>query len=69
MRPKAPRVGTRKPPIRPGMRTTIYRKRTLVAYEVDESGDEVVVNVLGVFQGGQDWESALRADLSDRNEG
>jgi toxin ParE1/3/4 len=41
------------------MRTTTYRKRTLVAYEVDESSGEVVVNVLGVFHGGQDWEATL----------
>ena len=35
----------------PGMRTTTYKKRTLVAYEVDESSGELVVNVLGVFHG------------------
>ena len=33
---------------------------SLIAYAVDESGDEVVVSVLGVFSGGQDWASALR---------
>ncbi len=54
--------------VRPGMRTTTYRKRTLVAYEVDESSDELVVNILGVFHGGQDWENALRVDLSDPEE-
>jgi len=27
--------------------------RTLVAYEVDESSGELVVNILGVFHGGQ----------------
>lgn len=42
------------------MRTTTFRKRTLVAYEVDEASDEVVVNILGVFPGGQNWEAALR---------
>lgn len=46
--------------VRPGMRTTTFWKRTVVAYAVDESEDEVVVSVLGVFSGGQDWESALR---------
>lgn len=34
-------------------------KRTLVAYEVDESSGELVVNILGVFHGGQDWAAAL----------
>ena len=42
------------------MRTTTFKKRTLIAYEVDESSGEHVVNVLGVFHGGQDWEAALR---------
>ena len=28
----------------------------LIAFEVDESSDELVVNLLGVFYGGQDWE-------------
>ena len=48
--------------VRPGMRTSTYKKKTLVAYEVDESAGELVVNILGVFHGGQDWESALRED-------
>ncbi len=36
------------------------RKQTLIAYDVVESSDELVVNIIGVFHGGQDWESALR---------
>jgi len=31
-------------------------------YEIDESSGDVVVNVLGVFHGGQDWEAALGED-------
>lgn len=42
------------------MRTTTFKKRTLIAYEVDESSGQLVVNILGVFHGGQDWEAALR---------
>ncbi len=38
---------------------------TLVAYEVDESFDELVVSILGVFHGGQDWEAALGEDEGD----
>lgn len=60
--PTFPYAGRARDDIRPGMRTTTYKKRTLVAYEVDESSAEVVVNVLGVFHGGQDWEAALSAD-------
>ena len=59
-----PFAGRGRDDIRLGMRTTTFRKRTLVAYEVAESSDELVVSILGVFHGGQDWESALR-DPSD----
>ncbi|MET0861098.1 MAG: type II toxin-antitoxin system RelE/ParE family toxin [Microbacterium sp.] len=55
-----PRAGRARDDVRPGMRTTTFRKRTLIAYVVDESSDELVVNILGVFHGGQDWEAALR---------
>ncbi len=40
------------------MRTTAFKKKTLIAYEVDESSGEPVLNALGVFHGGQDWEAA-----------
>lgn len=55
-----PRAGRARDDVRQGMRTTTFKKRTLIAYEVDESSGELVVNVLGVFHGGQDWEAALR---------
>ncbi len=35
------------------MRTSVFKKRTVVAHEVDESGGETVLNVLGIFHGGQ----------------
>lgn len=57
-----PRAGRARDDIRPGMRTSTYRKRTVIAYEVDESSGELVVNILGVFHGGQDWEAALREE-------
>lgn len=50
------------------MRTTTYKKRTLVAYEVDESSCEIVVNVVGVFPCGQNWEAGLSAG-DDSEEG
>ncbi len=55
-----PHAGRARDDIRPGMRTVTFKKRTLVAYEVDESSGEMVVNILGVFHGGQDWEAVLR---------
>ena len=44
------------------MRTTTFKKRTVIAYVVDESSGERVVTVLGVFHGGQDWTRTLNAD-------
>jgi toxin ParE1/3/4 len=65
-----PLAGRARDDVRPGMRTTTYRKRTLVVYDVDESSGEVVVNVLGVFHGGQDWEATLKEGqgVSDADE-
>jgi toxin ParE1/3/4 len=51
------------------MRTTTLRKRTLVAYEVDGSSDEVAVNILGLFHGGQNWEAALAEHHGDTEPG
>jgi toxin ParE1/3/4 len=64
-----PLAGRPRDDVRAGMRTTTFRKRTLVAYEVDESSGELVVNILGVFHGGLDWESALGEDQGDREAG
>ena len=55
--------------VRPGVRTTPFRKRTLVAYVIDESSGELVVNILGVFHGGQDWEASLAEEPRDRDVG
>ncbi len=42
--------------IRPGLRITHYRKRTVIAFEVN--ADQVAI--IGVFHGGQDYEAALQ---------
>ena len=57
-----PLAGRDRDDVRPGMRTTTFKRRTLIAYEVVESSGEVVVNILGVFHGGQNWEAALSED-------
>ena len=44
-----PPAGRSRHDVRPGMRTTSFNKRTLVAYEIDESSGELVVNILGLF--------------------
>ena len=64
-----PLAGRARPDVRPGMRTITFKKRTLIAYEVDESSGELVVNVLGVFHGGQDWEAALGGAPGDPEAG
>lgn len=52
-----PHRGTPRDDIRPGLRVTNYRKRTIIAYDVD--GD--TVSIIGVFHGGQDFEVAVQA--------
>jgi toxin ParE1/3/4 len=51
------------------MRTTTFKNRTLVAYEADESFGELVVNMLGVFHGGEDCEAALGEDQTEPEAG
>jgi toxin ParE1/3/4 len=53
-----PHAGRARDDVRTGMRTTTYKRRTLVAYEIDESSEELVVNILGIFTSGQNWEYA-----------
>lgn len=60
-----PLAGRARDDVRPGIRTITFKKRTLVAYEVSESSGDLVVNILGVFHGGQDWEAALGEDQGD----
>ena len=53
-----PQRGTRRDDIRPGLRITHYKRRAIIAFAVD--GERVLI--LGVFYGGQDYESALRGE-------
>lgn len=62
-----PLAGRARDDVRPGMRTTTFKKRTLIAYEVDHASDELVVNVLGVFHGGQNWEATLRVEPANES--
>lgn len=52
-----PHRGQAREDLRPGLRTVSYRKRTVIAFSVDE--DTRYVTILGVFYGGQDYESSL----------
>ncbi len=54
-----PHRGTKRDDLRPGLRIVPFRKRTAIAFEIDES--ERTVAILRVFYGGQDYEAAMRA--------
>ena len=55
-----PMRGVPREDIRPGLRVTHHKGRTLIAYAVDEGAR--TVSVLGIFYGGQDYEAALSVD-------
>lgn len=52
-----PLRGVSREDIRPGLRVTHHRGRTVIAYAVDQ--DSRMVSILGVLYGGQDLERAL----------
>jgi len=56
-----PLRGTPRDDIRPGLRITHYRKRAVIAFAVAAER----VSILGIFYGGQDFETALQFELDD----
>jgi toxin ParE1/3/4 len=54
-----PLRATRRDDIRPGLRVTNYKKRAVIAFSVDDE----IVSILGIFYGGQDYETILSDDL------
>jgi len=55
-----PLRGVPREDIRPGLRVTHHKGRTLIAYAVDEGAR--IVSIVGVLYGGQDFENALSVD-------
>ncbi len=53
-----PHRGTKRDDVRPGLRITNYKKRTVIAFTVDPDQ----VSIIGVFYGGQDYEAVLYED-------
>jgi plasmid stabilization system protein ParE len=53
-----PHRGTMRDDVRPGLRITNYRKRAVIAFDVDAEQ----VSIIGVFYGGQDYETILQDD-------
>ena len=56
-----PLRGAGREDIRPGLRITNYKGRTVIAFAVGARQ----VSIIGVFYGGQDYETALQDDLED----
>lgn len=56
-----PLRGAKRDDIRPGLRVTNYKGRTVIAFDVDAQ----LVSIIGVFYGGQDYETALQDDLDE----
>lgn len=50
--------GTRRDDVRPGLRVTHYKKRTVIAFAVEASQGSII----GIFYGGQDYEMTLKSD-------
>lgn len=55
---QSPLRGTRRDDVRPGLRVTNYKKRTVIAFDVTDD----TVSIIGIFYGGQDYESLLDND-------
>ena len=51
-----PYLGTMRDDVRPGLRITNYRRRAVIAFDIDADR----VSIIGVFYGGQDYEAILR---------
>lgn len=46
-----PQAGRRRDDVRPGLLTTTFRKRTVIAYAVSESTEGATVTIIGGFHG------------------
>ncbi len=53
-----PLRGTQGDDVRPSLRITNYKKRAVIAFDVDTEA----VSIIGVFYGGQDYETVLGDD-------
>ena len=55
-----PLRGTMRDDVRPGLHITNYKKRTAIAFTVDDPVGRV--SILGLFYGGQEYETILQDD-------
>jgi toxin ParE1/3/4 len=54
-----PHRGTHRDDLRPRLRIVPFKKRTAIAFEIDE--DKEIVKILRVFYGGQDYAAVLNS--------
>ena len=50
--------GVMRDDVRPGLRVANYKKRTIIAFEVDVETKQV--SIIGLFHGGQDYETIFQ---------
>ena len=58
-----PHRGVARDDIRPGLRITNHKRRTVIAYAVDDMAQQV--SIIGVFYGGQDYGTVLQDESED----
>jgi len=58
-----PQRGTKRDDIMPGLRITNYRRNAVVAFQV--YGDTKKVSIVGIFYGGQNYETFLQSDVDE----
>lgn len=56
-----PHRGTLRDDVRPGLRIANYKKRSVIVFDVDAGQ----VSIIGVFYGGQDYETLLQVTSDD----
>nr|WP_225199856.1 type II toxin-antitoxin system RelE/ParE family toxin [Herbaspirillum sp. alder98]MCA1323000.1 type II toxin-antitoxin system RelE/ParE family toxin [Herbaspirillum sp. alder98] len=56
-----PHRGTCRDDVRPGLRTTHYKKRTVIAFDIGPD----LVSIIGIFYGGQDIKASSFSELVD----
>lgn len=56
-----PHRGTVRDDVRPGVRITNYKKRAVIAFAVDIEQ----ISIIGIFYGGQDYETILQVESDD----
>lgn len=59
-----PHRGTRRDDVRPSLRIINYKKRAVIAFAVEAE----LVSIIGMFYGGQDYETILQDDSEEGKE-